>query len=67
MKDGGGHVELYEVDTHFPGSENRSLAVVLYGELGTSEFSLFHQILKQHAQEGAIDYIVRHYVKVSSY
>lgn len=64
---GGARVELYQVDTHYPGSENRSLAVVLYGELGTSEFSLFHQILKQYAQEGAIDYVVRHYVKVSSH
>lgn len=58
-------MELYHVDTHYPGSENRTLAVVLYGELGTSEFSLFHHILKQYAQEGAIDYVVRHYVKVS--
>lgn len=58
-------MEIYKADTHFPGSQNRSLIVILYGELGTPEFSLFHQILKQKAQDGLIDYVVRHYVKVT--
>lgn len=57
-------VETYRVDHHYPGSENRSLAVVLYGELGSPEFAQFHTVLKQHAVDGRIDYIVRHYVKV---
>lgn len=60
-------MEVYKVDTHFPGSQNRSLVVVLYGELGTPEFSLFHQILKQKAQDGLIDYVIRHYVKVGRF
>jgi hypothetical protein len=36
----------------------------LYGELGTAEFAAFHQILKQSAQDGYIDYVLRHFVKV---
>lgn len=54
---------MYKVDTHFPGSENRSLAAALYGELGSSEFTDFHKLLKQFAQEGRIDYVIRHYIK----
>ncbi|KAG5893498.1 hypothetical protein JTB14_010548 [Gonioctena quinquepunctata] len=56
-------ISLYKVDTHYPGSANRSLAVVLYGQLGTNTFSQFHQVLKEAALEGKIDYVVRHYVK----
>lgn len=67
MKDDGGErIYLYNVDTHYPSSENRTLSVILYGELGTTEFSLFHQLLKKEAQEGTIDYIIRHYVEVTN-
>lgn len=58
-------VETFQIDHHYPGSENKSLTVILYGELGTPEFSQFHNFLKQYAIEGKIDYIVRHYVKVN--
>lgn len=57
-------IEVFNVDTHYPGSENRSLVVVLYGELGTAEFCAFHELLKKEAQEGVIDYVLRHYVTV---
>ncbi|XP_074027064.1 UDP-glucose-glycoprotein glucosyltransferase [Leptinotarsa decemlineata] len=56
-------IEVFKVDTHFPGSANHSLTAVLYGQLGTPEFSQFHRLLKQFALEGKIDYIIRHYVK----
>ncbi|KAL3281194.1 hypothetical protein HHI36_004410 [Cryptolaemus montrouzieri] len=56
-------VEIFNVDTHFPGSQNRSDVVILYGELGTKEFSKFHELLSKKAEEGMIDYIVRHYLK----
>ncbi|KAK9738964.1 Thioredoxin-like domain [Popillia japonica] len=63
MKKGNGKmIEVFNVDTHYPGSENRSLVVVLYGELGTAEFCAFHELLKKEAQEGVIDYVLRHYV-----
>lgn len=58
-------METFRVDHHYPGSENRSLTVVLYGELGTPEFADFHNILKEQAVEGHIDYVVRHFVRVS--
>lgn len=53
------------MDTHYPGSENRSLSAILYGEIGTTEFAKFHKILKHHAQIGDIDYLIRHVVKVN--
>ncbi|XP_017781204.1 PREDICTED: UDP-glucose:glycoprotein glucosyltransferase [Nicrophorus vespilloides] len=59
-------IQLFQVDTHYPGSENRSVAVVLYAELGTKDFANFHQVLKQEAQAGNIDYVVRHLVKEPS-
>lgn len=36
---------------------------MLYGELGTPEFTFFHRNLKEYAIEGQIDYVIRHYVK----
>lgn len=58
---------MYKVDTHFPGSENRSLAVILYGEIGRKDFATFHTVLKEYAQNGKIDYVIRHFVKVSTF
>ncbi|XP_019756037.2 UDP-glucose:glycoprotein glucosyltransferase [Dendroctonus ponderosae] len=55
------NAELFNVDTHYPGSENRSLVAVLYGELGTQCFSHFHALLKTQAVKGGIDYVIRHY------
>lgn len=59
-------LETFRLDHHYPGSENRSIVAVLYGELGTKEFSQFHIKLKSLANEGKIDYVVRHYVEVST-
>ncbi|KAE8746395.1 hypothetical protein FOCC_FOCC006890 [Frankliniella occidentalis] len=55
--------ESFRVDHHYPGSENRSLVAVLYGEIGTYEFAQFHKVLKTQASEGKLGYILRHYVK----
>ena len=65
-KEGENKVDVYNVDTHYPGSENRTKVAILYAELGTKEFSQFHSVLKQEAEEGKIDYIVRHYIQVVS-
>ncbi|XP_069668834.1 UDP-glucose:glycoprotein glucosyltransferase isoform X2 [Periplaneta americana] len=56
-------VETFGLDHHYPGSQNNSITVVLYGELGTPEFAEFHHILKTYAVKGDIDYVLRHYVK----
>ncbi|CAH1102652.1 unnamed protein product [Psylliodes chrysocephalus] len=56
-------IDIYRIDNHFPGSANRSLVAVLYGQVGTESFSKFHKILKEAALDGKIDYVIRHYVK----
>ncbi|XP_001944699.1 UDP-glucose:glycoprotein glucosyltransferase [Acyrthosiphon pisum] len=58
--------ETYHIDHHHPSSKNRSNIAILYGELGTSEFASYHTVLKQYAQEGSIDYVLRHFVKEKS-
>ncbi|XP_067014377.2 UDP-glucose:glycoprotein glucosyltransferase isoform X2 [Anabrus simplex] len=55
--------EIFSIDHHYPGSQNNSVVVVLYGELGTSEFAGFHEVLKRRALAGDVDYVLRHYVK----
>nr|CAH7747311.1 unnamed protein product [Callosobruchus chinensis] len=64
--EGSERIDLYHVDNHYPGSANRSLAVVLYGELGTEEFAKFHTLLRTKAIEGKIDYVIRHYIQGES-
>ncbi|XP_063224607.1 UDP-glucose:glycoprotein glucosyltransferase isoform X2 [Bacillus rossius redtenbacheri] len=60
---GGRAPELFAVDHHFPGSRNCSVVAVLYGELGTPEFSRLHSALKELASAGSMHYVVRHYVR----
>lgn len=55
--------EIFDLDHHYPSSENNSLTVILYGELGTSDFKKFHEVLKGYALSGEIDYVLRHFVK----
>lgn len=45
---------------HFPGQ----VVAVLYAELGSPEFPVFHQVLKELAITGKVDYVLRHRVKV---
>ncbi|VVC24565.1 Nucleotide-diphospho-sugar transferases,Glycosyl transferase, family 8,UDP-glucose:Glycoprotein [Cinara cedri] len=58
--------ETYHIDHHHPSSKNKSNVAILYGELGTAEFAVFHHVLKKYAQEGSIDYVLRHFVKDKS-
>lgn len=57
---------VYEVDHHFPGGENAKVVAVLYAELGSPEFPVFHQVLKELAIAGKVDYVLRHRVKNQS-
>lgn len=67
MKEGAGERPVvYEVDHHYPGGENAKVVAVLYGELGSAEFPVFHQVLKELASAGKVDYIFRHRVKNQS-
>ncbi|XP_043284000.1 UDP-glucose:glycoprotein glucosyltransferase isoform X2 [Venturia canescens] len=53
----------YTLDHYYPGTQQSSKHVVLYGQLGTPEFREFHKKLKVLAESKKISYILRHYVK----
>ncbi|KAL1140588.1 hypothetical protein AAG570_000518 [Ranatra chinensis] len=57
-----GHIEILRLDHKYPRGDSGPV-VVLYGELGTPEFSEFHKFLKEKAEKGKIQYIIRHWVK----
>ena len=56
---------VFKSDHHYPGVVNDDSVVILYGQLGTTGFTAFHTELKKLADAGRIDYILRHYVKVT--
>ncbi|XP_017037639.1 UDP-glucose:glycoprotein glucosyltransferase [Drosophila kikkawai] len=53
-------VITYSFDHIFPGSENNTRTVVLYGDLGSSQFRIYHKLLEKEANNGKIRYILRH-------
>lgn len=53
-------VVTYSFDHIFPGSENNTRTVVLYGDLGSSQFRTYHKLLEKEANAGRIRYILRH-------
>ncbi|XP_073701315.1 UDP-glucose:glycoprotein glucosyltransferase 2 isoform X2 [Garra rufa] len=54
---------LYKSDHQYPGVNGTDLpVVVLYAEIGTKEFSAFHKVLSERAQEGKLVYVLRHFV-----
>ncbi|XP_053315400.1 UDP-glucose:glycoprotein glucosyltransferase 1 isoform X2 [Spea bombifrons] len=53
---------LFKGDHRYPGKTSDSTVVILYAEIGTKEFSVFHQLLSERARAGEINYILRHYV-----
>ncbi|XP_056420029.1 UDP-glucose:glycoprotein glucosyltransferase 1 isoform X2 [Hyla sarda] len=54
---------LFKGDHQYPGSSPDSPVVILYGEISTREFSLFHQHLSEKARARKIIYVLRHYVE----
>ncbi|XP_068628440.1 UDP-glucose:glycoprotein glucosyltransferase [Battus philenor] len=56
-------IDTYLLDHSYPSSDNKSLTAILYGELGTVEFTKKHKLLAKYADMGAINYIVRWNVK----
>ncbi|XP_038051139.1 UDP-glucose:glycoprotein glucosyltransferase 1-like isoform X2 [Patiria miniata] len=59
---------IYAVDHQYPRSKNNSVTVVLYGHVGNlkSQMKHFHQRLKELADRGAVQYVLRHFVKEKS-
>lgn len=60
-------IEIFSFDHVYPGSENNTVSVVLYGEIGTKNFAHFHKILKKQAENSVIKYVFRHYLKVNKF
>lgn len=56
---------LFKGDHKFPSSNPEAPVVILYAELGTSEFSKLHQLMLSKANKGLIVYVLRHFVAVS--
>lgn len=57
--------EIYNFDHIFPGTENNTVPTVLYSEIGSKDFQIFHEYLKAQAALGTIKYVSRHYIRVS--
>lgn len=56
-------LETYLLDHQYPNSDNRTLTAILYGELGSKDFTTKHKILSGYADKGVINYYVRWNVK----
>ncbi|KAJ4933097.1 hypothetical protein JOQ06_029934, partial [Pogonophryne albipinna] len=54
---------LYKNDHTYPGLNTTEVPVViLYAEIGTKKFTLFHKVLSERAAEGTLVYVLRHFV-----
>ena len=58
--------QRFDFDHHYPKSENNSVAVVLYGRIGSLSFQRFHEQLEYLANNGEVHYILRHYLQVGN-
>lgn len=57
--------DIYSFDHIYPGSENNTITVILYGEIGSKDFKQYHEYLSKQAESGLIKYVSRHFVRVS--
>uniref|UniRef100_A0A4W5MJ54 UDP-glucose glycoprotein glucosyltransferase 1 n=1 Tax=Hucho hucho TaxID=62062 RepID=A0A4W5MJ54_9TELE len=53
---------LLKSDHRFPGSNPDTPVVILYAEIGSSEFTMFHQLMLSKANKGLATYVLRHYL-----
>uniref|UniRef100_A0A914C391 UDP-glucose:glycoprotein glucosyltransferase n=1 Tax=Acrobeloides nanus TaxID=290746 RepID=A0A914C391_9BILA len=53
----------YTIDHFFPTKQEDLPLAILYSELGTSEFAVFHRALKLQAKTDKIRYVFRHFSK----
>uniref|UniRef100_A0A8C1SYB4 UDP-glucose glycoprotein glucosyltransferase 1 n=1 Tax=Cyprinus carpio TaxID=7962 RepID=A0A8C1SYB4_CYPCA len=53
---------LFKGDHKFPSANPDAPVVILYAELGTKEFSRFHQLMLSKANKGLITYVLRHFL-----
>lgn len=57
--------DIYSVDHRYHASQQSDKIIILYGQIGTPKFLDFHNKLKDLAETSGINYILRHYLKVS--
>ena len=59
---------LYDFDHRYPSpsSVEAGRTAVVYAELGTASFSSLHATASRLASQGELEYVLRHYVKVST-
>lgn len=58
---------LNKNDHTYPGATKTDVPVViLYAEIGTKKFTVFHKVLSEKAEEGKLIYVLRHFVAVST-
>ncbi|KAH0623877.1 hypothetical protein JD844_007062 [Phrynosoma platyrhinos] len=53
---------MFKGDHKYPVSNPESPIVIMYAEIGSEEFSRFHNLLVSKARAGEITYILRHYI-----
>lgn len=58
--------DFYEFDHVYPGSNTSDNIVILYGDVGTNEFSRWYKVLKTRVEQGHIRLIIRNYVDTES-
>lgn len=64
--EGGDGPDLYEFDHVYPGSNSSSNVVILFGDIGTAEFSRWYKVLKSKVDKGLIKLIIRNYVALEN-
>ncbi|XP_054830766.1 UDP-glucose:glycoprotein glucosyltransferase 2 [Eublepharis macularius] len=57
---------LFKGDHKFPTLSEDGPVVILYAEMGTKDFAMFHKVLSEKAQKEEIVYVLRHFVKKPS-
>ena len=57
---------MFKIDHHYPHLEEGSPVLILYGQPGSPGFSSVHANLKQLAESGQIDYVLRPYIRSKS-
>nr|XP_012149315.1 PREDICTED: UDP-glucose:glycoprotein glucosyltransferase isoform X2 [Megachile rotundata] len=55
--------DTYSIDHRYHTSQQSEKVIILYGQVGTPQFSSFHNALKHLAETKGISYILRHYLK----
>uniref|UniRef100_A0A8C8IYC8 UDP-glucose ceramide glucosyltransferase-like 1 n=1 Tax=Oncorhynchus tshawytscha TaxID=74940 RepID=A0A8C8IYC8_ONCTS len=53
---------LFKSDHRFPGSNPDTPVIILYAEIGSSEFTMFHQLMLSKVNKGLATYVLRHYL-----